>query len=131
MRVMPELKPDQIGTGRIWLCATPREALDLLRDGEEGYWPVYIVLRASRASRPDAPKFNLRLIWARGDFNAAACDEPSLRAHFEKDFPGLKHFPNSGSRRITIAEHLSPAEAVKAAKSALDTMSAAIRTRPH
>lgn len=132
MKAMPELKQDQIETGRIWLNAVPRAALDLVRDGDEGYWPVYLNLRrASRVSRPDAPKFNLRLIWARGEFNASVCDEPSLRAHFEKDFPDLKNFANSDCRQIAIADHLEPADAVKAAKSTLDKMNAAIQTRPH
>lgn len=131
MKTAPNLKPDQIEAGRAWLNVVPQEALQLVRDGDEGYWPVYINLRrASRVSRPDAPKFNLKLIWARDHFNASVCDEALLRAHFEKDFPDLRHFANSGYRRITIDRHLSPTDAVKVAKSTLERIGDAIRTRP-
>ncbi|AJK46835.1 PD-(D/E)XK nuclease family protein [Burkholderia plantarii] len=128
-KIMPELKQEQIESGRIWVSVVPTDALALMRDREDGYWPMYLTLRqASKVSRPDAPKFNLNLLWARGEFSASVCDEPALREHFDKDFPGLKHFANSDYRRITIAEHLDPAEAVKTTKATLDTMNAAIRS---
>jgi len=131
VRSMPSLNQDLIETGRTWFNATPAQTVDLLRDGDDAFWPVYInVYRDARASRPDAPKFNLRLVWARGEFNAAICDEPELRAHFQTLFPGLKKFAASDIRRLVIKKHLSQADAVKESRKLLESISDQIRSRP-
>ncbi|MDQ1815136.1 PD-(D/E)XK nuclease family protein [Massilia sp. CCM 9210] len=131
VRAVPELTPDYIGTGRKWLTAFPPECRDLMQPDEEADWPVYADLfRVAKLSRPDAPRYNLHLVWVRNAFDATRFDEPVLRSHFANMFVGLSTFVDSNVRRILIAENMTPETAIGEVKKLLAVLSACMRSVP-
>lgn len=129
LKIVPSLHQDQIETGRTWFNAMPISALSLVRDTDDAYWPLFVNLyRNSKASRPDAPKFNLRLVWARNQFNFSTCNEADLRAHIAEAYPELKKFQASDYRNLMIAKSLSPADAIKETKELFEKINNKIRT---
>jgi len=129
MKTVPSLHQDQIETGRTWFNAIPISALAFVRDTDDAHWPLFINLyRNSNASRPDAPKFNLRLVWARNQFNLSASDEVKLRAHVAEVYPELKKFQASDYRNLIIAKNLSPVDAIKETKELFEKINNKIQT---
>lgn len=116
----PMLTSDCIEEGSYWISAMPPIASTIQR-GER--WPIYIDLyKVAKVSTPSAPKFNVKLVWVKSEFDPLACTESLLREHFEAKFRGLNKRVTSDRRRITIAEHVSPTEAVAAAAHTVSTL---------
>ena len=131
LRAVPELTPEHIETGRKWLAVLAPECRDLMQPDEEADWPVYADLfRVANLSRPDAPRYNLHLVWVKNAFDAARYDEPVLRSHFANTFVGLSTFVDSNVRRILIAENMNPDTAIGEVNKLLAALSACMRSVP-
>jgi len=130
VKAIPDLGDEMIETGRTWVNIIPPTALAMLK-AEGGFWPLFVNLyRVASASRPHAPKFNLRLVWKRSVFESTRIDEAGLREHVTKYFAGLKAFEASDTRRLVLEKCLSLPEAVEAAKRAIETVEAALKSYP-
>lgn len=109
-KAKPSLAAEFIQEGSYWVALTSSKIGSFQRD--EG-WPMYLdVYRVARVSTPSAPKFTIKLVWLKNEFNPLTCDEAELRASFETFFSGLSKRQTSDRRRILIAEHVTPTEAI-------------------
>lgn len=130
-KAAPTITADYIDTGRTWLAATTPECMSLKQASEDAFWPVYARLfRVAKLSTPDAPRYNLQLVWVKSAFEAAYCDETVLRTHMAKTFSGLGTFVNSNIRRILVAENLTYERAVDEVKKLLANVDACMRDAP-
>lgn len=130
IKAVPALSGEMIETGRTWLNVVPPKVLETL-DDQDAYWPVYVNLyRVAAASKPDAPKFTLRLVWRRTAFETSRLDETGLREHMAKDFGGLKTFESCDTRRLVLEKCLSLPDAVDAARKVIEMVDMAIKSYP-
>jgi len=128
LRLPTSVSRGHIERGRTWFDAIPSAALKWMQPGDDARWPMYVSLyRDAKASRPDAPRFTLRLIWARGQFNSSV-DEDALRRHFATAFPSLTKFAASDRRAVVIARLLSLSEAVQRTKQLLEETNSRINS---
>lgn len=124
LKASPILSQDFIEEGSYWIAAMPPAARDLMRDER---WPIYIdMYRVTKASSASAPKFNVKLVWVRGEFDPTACSEEKLRNFFDKHFSGLGKFVSSDTRRLLISEHVSPTEAIEVTAKLITTLESGI-----
>lgn len=111
IKAIPSLTPDCIEEGSYWICLMPPKFQSVMSGGS---WAVFLELyRVTKASTKSAPVFNVRLVWRRSEFDSSKCSELELRTIFDKDFPGLKKFASSDTRRVLIAKHVSSVESIK------------------
>ncbi|UPL08073.1 hypothetical protein PisoF_03778 [Pseudomonas sp. IsoF] len=109
-KAVPSLAAEFIQEGSYWVALTSSKIEKFQRDES---WPIYLdVYRVARASTPSAPKFTIKLVWLKNEFNPLSCDETELRSSFEAAFSGLSKRQTSDRRRIVIAEHVTPTEAI-------------------
>jgi hypothetical protein len=130
-RAVPDLTPHYVETGRTWLAIMPPECAALMATDENAVWPINVSLfRVAKLSRPDAPRYNLRLIWVKNSFDSTRYDEPTLRSHFSKTFPGLSTFATSKIRRVPIAENMNPENSIEEIKKVLLQLAACMASIP-
>lgn len=131
VKAVPTLTSDYIDTGRTWLATTPPECAELMLSDEDAVWPIYVNLfRVAKLSRPDAPRYNLHLVWVKNAFDSARYDEAALRPHFAKSFSDLSTFATSNVRRVPIAENVNPEAAIGEIKKLLANLVACMRDAP-
>ncbi|POA57914.1 MULTISPECIES: PDDEXK-like family protein [unclassified Pseudomonas] len=128
LKAIPTLSTELVDQGIQWISITPPETLGLMRD--EG-WPVYVTIyRVAKVSKPSVPKYNVRLVWDKNEFDVDKVRENSLRLHLSKSFPGLEKFASSQMRRILLAEHVTPMQAIDSATKIMKLLSAQIANCP-
>jgi hypothetical protein len=128
IKAVPALNADMIATGRTWVSVVPPKVLDALEE-EDAYWPVYVNLyRIAAVSRPDAPKFNLRIVWNRSAFDSTQIDEATFREHMAKDFTGLKAFGACDIRRLVLEKNLSLPNAVEAVRKTVEIVESSLKS---
>ncbi|MDO7928181.1 PD-(D/E)XK nuclease family protein [Pseudomonas sp. KFB-139] len=126
-KAIPVLTPDLIRHGRHSISITCPQAVVLMRDE---VWPVYLVIyRVAKASTLSSPKFNVKLVWNKYEF-AVGSNEEVLRTHLDKSFNGLDQFTSSQMRRVLMAEHVSPTEAIDSAAKIIKLLSVQIANCP-
>ena len=109
-KAAPSLAAEFIEEGSYWVALTSSKIENFQRDE---HWPIYLdIYRVARVSTPSAPKFTIKLVWLKNEFNPLSCDEAKLRSSFEATFSGLSQRQTSDRRRILIAEHVTPTEAI-------------------
>ena len=128
LKAIPALTPDLIDQITNSIAIAPPEVEGLMRDET---WPVYVdIYRVAKASTLASPKFNVKLVWDKNEFDAASDHEEVLRAHLEQSFNGLAKFASSEIRRLLLAEHVSSTEAVGAAAKIMRVLSTQIANCP-
>ncbi|KTB98511.1 PDDEXK-like family protein [Pseudomonas syringae] len=128
LKAIPTLSTELVDQGIQWISITPPETQGLMRD--EG-WPVYVTIyRVAKASKPSAPKYNVRLVWDKNEFDVDKVSENTLRLHLSKSFAGLEKFASSQMRRILLAEHVTPIQAIDSAAKIMKLLSAQIANCP-
>ncbi len=125
LKAAPLLTQETIEEGSYWVAATPPEGKRLMRD--EG-WPLYVDLyKVAKVSSVSSPKYNVKLVWVRSRFNPGVCSEERLRSYFEADFKGLSSFVSSDTRRLLIAEHVPPTEAIETTARLISSLNTGIQ----
>ncbi|WP_083285104.1 PD-(D/E)XK nuclease family protein [Pseudomonas sp. NBRC 111139] len=120
-KAIPSSAVDFIEEGSYWVALTSAQIGVFQRN--EG-WPIYLdIYRVARTSTPSAPKFTIKLVWLKNEFNPLSCSETELRASFEGAFNGLNKRQTSDRRRILIAEHITPTEAIDIATQSVTKIS--------
>jgi hypothetical protein len=117
---IPIVNLEHIDEGGYWVCVMPPSASTIMRDEA---WAIYIdIFRVAKVSTASAPKFTLKLVWVKSEFDPAVCDEEKLRDYFEPHFKGLNKRASSDRRRVMIVEHVSPAEAISIAAETIEKL---------
>ncbi|MDH0293479.1 PD-(D/E)XK nuclease family protein [Pseudomonas sp. GD04087] len=112
-KAMPLLSVDCIEEGGYWFSIKPPSAQGIER---EDHWAIYVdMYRLNKISTTTAQKFNVKLVWVKGAFDPSTCSEAELRNYFESEFKGLKKRATSDKRRLMLAEHVTPTEAIAVA----------------
>ncbi|RPU47122.1 PD-(D/E)XK nuclease family protein [Pseudomonas aeruginosa] len=127
-KAIPTLSAERVDQGTQWISITPPEALELMRDE---VWPVYITIyRVAKVSKPSTPRYNVRLDWDKNEFNVEKVSETKLRFHLSKSFSGLEKFASSQMRRVLLAEHVTPLQAIESAARNMKLLSFQIANCP-
>ncbi|MBA1259715.1 PD-(D/E)XK nuclease family protein [Pseudomonas oryzihabitans] len=119
-KAMPSLPIDCIEEGSYWFAIKPPSAKKIQR---EYSWAIYIDLyRLNQISTAKVPKFNVKLVWVKSAFDPSTCSEAALRSYFDSDFKELGKRASSDRRRIMLAEHVSPTQAITVAAETIEKL---------
>ena len=119
-KAIPSLPLDCIEEGGYWFTIKPPSTQKIER---EDHWAIYIDLyRLNKISTATAPKFNVKLVWVKSAFDSSTCSEVTLREYFEPVFKGLAKRATSDRRRIMLAEHVTPTEAIAVAAKTIEIL---------
>ncbi|MFJ3468728.1 PD-(D/E)XK nuclease family protein [Pseudomonas sp. NPDC090201] len=124
-KAMPSMPANCIHEGSYWFVIKPPSAQRIERDD---HWAIYIDLyRLNQISTAKSPKFNVKLVWVKSAFDPSTCSEPALRDFFEPEFKELGKRVSSDRRRILLAEHVTPAEAITVAAETIERVERRIK----
>ncbi|MNF56813.1 hypothetical protein D3C84_383140 [compost metagenome] len=119
-KAMPSLPEGCIEEGGYWFVIAPPSAEKIAR---EDHWAIYIDLyRLNQISTAKSPKFNVKLVWVKSAFDPSTCSETALRDYFEPEFKELGKRASSDRRRIMLAEHVTPTEAIAVAAETIERL---------
>ncbi|MBX8558994.1 PD-(D/E)XK nuclease family protein [Pseudomonas cichorii] len=128
VKAVPVVSQDYIDQGASWVAVTCPEAVELMRDE---IWPIYVdIYRVATVSTVSSPKYNVKLVWVKNEFKVSGEYEGALRAHVVKSFNDLGKFASSETRRVLMAEHVSPKDAIESAAKILRLLSVQIASCP-
>ncbi|MNO88363.1 hypothetical protein D3C76_798100 [compost metagenome] len=117
---IPDVNLEHVHEGGYWVCVMPPSASRIMRDEA---WAIFIdIYRVAKVSTASAPRFTLKLVWVKSEFDPTVCDEEKLRDYFEPHFKGLNKRASSDRRRVMIVEHVSPAEAISIAAETIEKL---------